>query len=498
MYDLVIRGGTLYDGRGSESQRVDVGIQGRTVTQIGDLGEAPTARVIEAEGAWVLPGFVDLHTHYDLCLDWPELSAHCLRQGITTVVGGNCGLGDPGISALLSHAEQVRLGVNFGVLAPLGPLRSRVVPRAEGRPARGAELAQLEAEVSAALDAGALGVSWGPYHANALMDEGELARAVAVAARRGKPYCVHRRSEGTKGLEATQEAVSLARATGVRLQISHLKAAGRLSWSQFEPVLDCVEAARRDHDVAVDLYPYDASLTYLSAVIPDRLKAAGQLLDVLGSPEGWRDALAGVHRWFEERQGPELIVLLAPALEGLERGVTVAEAASTLGSLDPAETILRLIQADPAGTGGWATYRHMMAPEQVEQILDLGFAAIASDAVPEEGGDGMSQHPRVFATFARALSRVLAKGGSEQGRDLALADVVRRCTRFPAERMNLARGAIGVGEVADVLVIRELNDLASFERPDQYPAGIEHVIVAGKVACAHGELTGEGLGEVLR
>jgi len=492
MLDLLIRGGTLIDGTGAPPRRADVGVRGGRVEATGDLSGAEAREVVAAEGAWVAPGFVDIHTHYDLCLDWEGLSPHCLRQGITTVVGGNCGLGDPDVAAVLGRAARAGLGLHFGVLAPLGPLRSRVVPRSAARPARPDELPLLEAEVGAALDAGALGLSWGPYHANLLAPAAELEVCLRPAAARGKPFVVHRRSEGAGGLEATREALALARATGVRLQVSHLKVAGRANWDHLEPVLSDLEAARRDLDVAVDVYPYDASLTYLSAVVPDALKAAGRLGEHLATRGGRAEARRGVEGWFVERQGADRIVVHEPALPGLGPGGTLADAARALG-VDPAEAALRLIEADPAGTGGWATYLEMMAPRHVAAILDLPWAAVASDAVPDEqgGGLGASTHPRAFATFARAVERA-----SERG-EAALADAVRRATAFPAERLGLDRGVLAPGRPADVVVLREPRDRATHARPDRYPEGVEAVVVAGRVAFAGGEPTGERAGEVL-
>jgi len=494
MSELIVTGGLLFDGSGASPRPADLRLADGRVAAIeppGALAEAAGPR-LDATEAWVAPGIVDIHTHYDLCLAWPGLTEHCLRQGITTVVGGNCGLGDADLAGVLARAEAAALGVHFACLAPLGPLRSRVVPRGAGRAASPAERPRVAAEVARALDAGAAGVSWGPYHANGLMDADELEAAVAVAAARGKPLCVHRRSEGAGGLAATREAIALAQATGARLQISHLKAAGRTHWGEFEPVLECVEAARRGADVGVDLYPYDASLTYLSAVVPDRLKADGGLLAALASGEGRAAAARGVAAWFEARQGPEAIVLLEPSLAAVPPGTTLAEAARRVGAADPVEAALRLIAADPNGTGGWAIYRHMMAPEQVEHLLDLPFAAVASDAVPEEDGLRISAHPRAFATFARFLARAADRGQA------ALADAVRRCTRYPAERLGLDRGRLEVGAVADLVVLRGLTDPASFAEPERYPGGVAAVVTAGEVALRDGALTGAGRGAVLR
>ncbi len=494
MHDLLVRGGLVFDGTGAPPRVADVAIADGRVVAVDALPAGGAAREVDASGAWVVPGFVDIHTHYDLCVDWPGLTDHCLRQGITTVVGGNCGLGEADPGALLERAAQARLGVHLGVLAPFGPIRGQVVPRAEGRPARADEVPLVEAAVAQALDQGALGVSWGPYHGNTLASPDELRAAVRAAAGRGKPFVVHRRSEGVQGLAATREALDLARATGARLHVSHLKAAGRTHWGQFEPVLEALEAARADHDVAVDVYPYDASLTYLSAMLPNELVAAGALLDLLRTREGRGRARAAVTTWFAERQGPEHVVVHEPAVEGLPRGTSLLALARAMGVDDPAEAALRLIEADPRGTGGWTTYKHTMAPEQVEHVLDLPWASIASDAVPEEDGSGLSSstHPRAFSTFARALSRAAPRGHE------ALARAVRQVTSLPASRFDLDRGLLGPGRPADLVVVRDLRDLATHEAPARYPAGVEAVVVAGRLALVDGAPTAERAGAVLR
>ena len=490
--DLILSNARLLDGRGGPIQEVDIGILGPEITSLGALDDAQSRRRIDLAGALVTPGFVDVHTHYDLCLEWSGLSAHCLRQGITSVVGGNCGLGDADVAGVLAQARAAALGVNFGVLAPLGPLRSRVIPREQGRSATPGERSRVAEEIERALAAGALGVSWGPYHANGLMDREEITAALAPAARVGRPWCVHRRREGLGGLEATLEALEIAQTAGVPLQISHLKAAGKLSWGSFEPILECIDQARKTQDLTVDVYPYDASLTYLSAVIPDGLKADGGLLKVLERPIDRAEARRGVEGWFEERMGPEWIVVLEPSLAEVPRGSTLAEAAERL-RVDAVEAALRLIAADPHGTGGWAIYREMMDPAQVEAVLDLPYAAIASDAVPDEDGGAISAHPRAFATFTRALARAQRLG---PGR---LSQAVNQATALPAGRFGLApRGIVAVGAPADLVVLSALQERASYRDPCRYPGGIEYVLVNGVLAIENAEPTGANSGSLLR
>ncbi len=537
MDDLLVRGGRLIDGTGAPARPADLLVRAGRVEAVLDP-EAPgrggaddhasdlDVRVLDARGKLVVPGFVDVHTHYDLCLGWSGLSAHCLRQGITSVVGGNCGLGDADPGRALARAAAARLDVHLGVLAPFGPVRSTVVPRAEGRPARPEERARVAAAVARALDAGALGVSWGPYHANALADPDELAAGLSALGPRGKPFVVHRRSESKDGLRATDEALALARAAGAALQVSHLKAAGRAYWAHLEPVLERLERARRDQDVTADAYPYDASLTYLSVVLPDALTAAGDVHARLAGEAGRAQARAAVQAWFRDRQGPEDLVLHEPADPRVAPGATLAEATRALGLADPVEAVLRLIAADPRGTGGWVTYRNMMSPAQVEQLLDLPWVALASDAVPDDDDDlagvvepgaappgagptlalpgagaeralagargvGRSTHPRAFSTFARALVRARARG------EAALVAAVRQATSLPAARFGLDRGRLVAGAPADLVVLGDLEDRATHAVPDRYPAGIEAVVVGGRLVLAAGEHRPQAAGALL-
>lgn len=496
MFDLVVRGALVLDGSGGPAVREDLAVLGGKIAARGADFPASSARqTLDATGLVLAPGFVDIHTHYDLALGWPALTEHLLRQGITTVVGGNCGIGEADVAAVLGEAERQKLGVHVGLLASLGPLRSLVVERGEGRAATLAEARATAERVAAALDAGALGLSWGPYHANALASREELVEACRPLGSRRKPFVIHRRDEGVRALEATEEAIEIARTAGASLHVSHVKVAGRANWGQFDRLVDRLGRARGELDVTSDVYPYDGSLTYLSAILPQAMKADGKLLERLATAAGLEEARLAAEKWFLDRQPADKIVLVAPAHPGVPRGATLAEAARALEVGDPARAALEVIARDPAGTGGWATYREMMKVEHVEAALELEGCAIASDAVPEDDGRPAA-HPRCYGTFARALARARERGG-ERG----LADAVARATRIPADRMNLAdRGRLDVGASADLVLLDSaaLRDTASYAEPERYPEGIRHVFVRGRHALAAGEPTGARAGEVLR
>jgi N-acyl-D-amino-acid deacylase len=491
--DLIVRGARLFDGSGGAPLEADVGVAGDRITDTGDLSRAEARVVVDGRGLAVAPGFVDIHTHYDLAIDWPGLSDHCVRQGITTVVGGNCGIGDADVRATLERAARARLGLHVAQLAPFGPIRSTVVDRALGRAATSEEGRRTGEAVERALDAGALGLSFGPYHANSLASTEELAAAARALVAHGAPLVVHRRDEGAKALEATDEVLAIARDAGCRLQVSHLKIAGRMNWPRFDDMLRSIERARASGlDVACDVYPYEASLTYLNAILPSALKGDGKLLERLASERGRAEARAAAEKWFVERQPADRIVLITPTHPAVARGSNLVEAAKALG-LEPAEAALTIMANDPKAEGGWAIYRDMMKADHVETALELPDTAIASDSVPEDDGTPTA-HPRCYGTFARALARAAAKG------ELALADAVRRATSLPCERVGLKhRGLVAKGASADLVIFdtTRLRDAASYTDPQRYPEGIVSVIVAGKLALDRGEPTGARAGSVL-
>lgn len=497
MFDRILTGLTIMDGEGAEPFHGDIGIRDGRIAAVGSLSQAECRERIDFQGRIVMPGILDIHTHYDLCLGWSGLGAHCARQGVTAVIGGNCGIGPQDVQGHLDRAETLRLGVRYGILASHGPLRSRVVPRGEGRAASLEERQAIQQEVERALEAGALGLSWGPYHANSLADEAELIKAAEAAKSREKPFVVHRRCEGKDGLAATLEAFRIAEQTGVSVHISHLKIAGRKHWREFEELMKLMESGARRMDLGFDVYPYEGSLTYLAAMVPTAFKSDGRLLERLADP-GQRDAIKdGIQGWFKDRQGPENVLVFARHIE--ERDGAEAQNLTSLtermGLSDPAECAAQIIERDPEGNGGWAAYRFMMNDEHVRELCGRDDAIIASDAVPEIDGMAEDTHPRAYGTFARVLSQA-AKVSTA-----ALSQAVKKMTSSAADRYGLKDlGRIQKGKKADLVVIdpEQLEDCARYEEPSVYPKGIESVLLGGDFVLRDGVVLETNQGEVLR
>ncbi|MDF1664257.1 MAG: amidohydrolase family protein [Planctomycetota bacterium] len=497
MFDRILTGLTIMDGLGSEPFQGDIGIRDGHIAAVGSLGDAECKDRLDAQGKVVMPGIIDIHTHYDLCLGWDGLGAHCAKQGVTTVIGGNCGIGPEDVGAHLDAAEKLKLGLRYGILASHGPIRSRVVPRVEGRAASKDETLLIYREVERALEQGALGLSWGPYHSNSLADEAELLSVTKAAKNAGKPFVVHRRCEGKDGLEATREAFRLAEQTGVRVHISHLKIAGRKHWQKFEELMTLMESGARRLDLGFDVYPYEGSLTYLAAMIPSIYKSDGRLLERLADPAERAAIIHGIHGWFADRQGPDDILVFARHIE--ERSGSgaqnLASLAEEMGVQDPAECAAQIIERDPEGNGGWAAYRYMMNESHVQELCGRSDAIIASDAVPEVDGMAEDTHPRAYGTFARVLSQASKKSLPE------FSQAVKKMTSSAANRYGLQKlGRIEKGCQADLVILdlNELQDCARYEEPSVYPKGIDSVFLGGEFVFKDGQGLTTIQGQVLR
>jgi len=523
-FDVLIRGGTVLDGSGGEPVRADVGVCGESIALIGASTRAKAERVIEATGLAVTPGFIDIHAHGDLYpLLCPEAPAR-LHDGVTTEVLGNCGESPfPQSAAMLAERAEsserhgiavdwatlddfarrhdaARCGINRACLVGHGNIRQAVVGEAD-RAATEPELAAMRAEAEHALDAGAFGLSSGLYYTPGMFARpGELEALAAPVAARGGLYAAHIRNEGDALEEAVEEFARVARATGVRLQLSHVKASGRANWPKAGRVIGRLTALRAEGiDIACDRYPYVASSTSLQSQLPGWAREGGRtrlleriadpatrgrLLDALAAdfptPESWRELLIADATCDEWRRA-----------EGRSLGDLAAQ-----GGKDPAELLLDILTASKGRT---SIVHFTMCEENLRKWLSLPFTAIGSDSCSRsiEGPTAAGKpHPRSYGTFARVLGRYVREQGL-----LSLPEAVRRMTGLPASRLGLKRrGVLRPGAAADITVFdpATIADRATYETPQQYSAGVRFVLVNGALAIADGALTSARAGRFLR
>jgi len=526
VFDVLIRGGEVYDGLGGPPRRADVALQGDRIEAVEALSAAPARIQIDARGLAVAPGFIDTHTHSDLACflgdRHRDLAAADARQGVTTEIAGNCGFspfptvrerrGDlgrlldllfgpvpVGWSDLSGYRQQVQRAGLCANLAPLvghGSLRAAVMGFAN-RPPTPEELGTMSRLVREAFEQGAFGLSSGLVYAPgvyAATDElVELCRAVR---RHARPYTSHIRGEGAMVAESVGEALRIGREAGVPVQISHHKVTGKANWGRTEETLGLIDqAVRRGADVMLDVYPYTAGSTMLAAILPPWVHEDGveamlaRLRDPAARLRLKRELEGGLAGWENKQQaaGWEGILIAQCTCRPETEGKPILELARATGK-EPADYVFDLLlEAD----GRVLAILHMMAEADVQRVLAYGRTMIGSDGIPLPG----KPHPRWAGSFTRVLGHY-----RRDVRLLDLAEAIRKMTALPAQRFSLRdRGVLAPGKAADLVVFdpAEIADRATYEEPLQPPAGVREVLVNGVAVVRGGQLTGAKPGRVL-
>lgn len=505
-HDLIIRGGTVFDGTGSEGRVLDVAIAGDRIISLAPRIDAKGREEIDARGLAVAPGFVDIHSHGDgNTLEDPRVES-VVRQGITTMVVGADGASradgsaDKSFASMLAAIDKLKPGPNVASMLGLGTVRETVIGDID-RPATADELKRMIAMVDSALNDGACGASSGlEYTPGAFASRDELTALSRPLAGRRLPYATHMRNEDDRLVEAIEESIAVARGAGCALQISHLKTQGPRNWAKLQQIFVLIEAARAARtDVMFDRYPYVAYATGLTNLFPvwsrdggiDRFLArvndpatAGKIRqETLAKVEligGWDNVqLSGV-KAVEDRDA-----------EGKRLG-----AYSSAHGMDPYEAATGLLMRSKGDVGmlGYA-----MSEENLEKILAHPLGMVCSDG----GGfaiDGPtrrgSPHPRGAGSFPRVLARYV-----RERKAMTLPQAIRKMTSLPASRVRLAdRGRIALGMAADIVIFNPstVADRATFDAPFQYPTGINVVVVNGVVALRDGQRASAGSGRALR
>lgn len=522
LFDLVLKGGTLVDGMGGKPVVGDLAILGDRIAAVDPWayeprsGSRPRPRleelarlVVDVSGKVVTPGFVDLHSHSDwTLLDCPTADSR-IRQGITTEITGNCGSSaapetkdgvERDVASWFRELEAKRIAVNVALLVGQGTLRLRAFGSGDGW-AGTEKTALMIAELERAMDAGAIGLSTGlEYVPGIFTPVNELEDLARVVARRGGLYASHMRNEESQILAAVDEAVGIARTTGVRTQMSHFKICGRPFWPMQDEALAKLTAARMAGlDVAADVYPYTAYSTGLSILLPPWAREGGSeaMLARLADPARRAQIRDAVLAYVANEPGDfDLIVISSVGKEGRADAVgrSVAKIAAADG-VDPAETLFRLLESskDDVSYVGFA-----MSDENVAKVIAHPLVGFGSDgyALRAEDADADRPHPRSYGAAARVLAHYC-----RDKKTLDLETAVRKLTAFPADRAGLAdRGRLLPGCFADVVVfdLARLADTATYDEPKRYPTGIERVFVNGVAVVENGALTGERAGRVLR
>ena len=518
-FDLAINNARIIDGTGAPARRGAVGIRGGRIAAVSDT-DLQAAAVLNAGGQVLAPGFIDLHSHADFTLGTDPQALTQISQGVTTLLTGNCGSSPfplKDVDALKSAASflepvlpwdwqdasgfagslaAARPAVNTALQVGHSALRLAVIGDEQRAPKPG-ELEQMQDLLREAAAQGVKGYSTGLIYAPCSYASTEEVTALAqTAADCGMLYSTHMRNETDHLLEAVAEAIAVARATGVRLEISHIKAMGPRNHGKVAEALQLMADARAEGlDVMADVYPYTASSTTLNSRLPDwSLDGGGPaLLARLADPDERRRISTALAQRFEGEIDPAGIVL-ASMPQGKYSpwiGHPLTDVASAAG-LSPEDAALDVLAEHRATV---AIVNHAMADADVEAALRDPFVSVASDGwIMTESGAG-TPHPRSFGTFTRVLGRYVRELGT-----ISLEEAVRKMTSLPAGRAGLTdRGTIGVGKVADLTVFdpETVADHSTYSEPWQLSTGITHVVVGGETVWADGAATGVRAGRVL-
>jgi len=499
-YDLAIIGGIVVDGTGNPWFLADVGVKGERIISIGVIPEIEAYKVIGGEGLVVSPGFIDIHTHSDRgLLDNPRAENY-LYQGVTTVIGGNCGGSPYPIGEHLEKLLRKGISLNFATLIGHNTIRREVMGMKDAPPTT-EELEEMKRMVGQGMKEGALGLSTGlKYVPGAYSATEEVIELAKVVARYHGIYATHMREEGLGVVEAVKEALLIGEKAGLPVQISHHKVVSADLWGASQETLRLIEEARsRGVEVTIDQYPYPATSTGLTVLFPPWSLVGGddEIKKRLNHPETRQKIKESItYNIVHDRGGSDIgnITITSFSADRSLEGKNLAEIAHLRG-LEPTPLNGAEIVIDMQLKGGGDAIYHCLNDEDIVRIMRYGGAMVGSDGGITTFGQGVV-HPRNYGTFPRVLGYYV-----REKRILILEDAIRKMTSLPAQTLRLFnRGVLRAGAYADITVFdpQMVIDKATWESPHQYSEGITYVIVNGKVVISRGKHTGALPGYVLR
>ncbi|MCM3080633.1 N-acyl-D-amino-acid deacylase family protein [Brevibacillus invocatus] len=501
---ILLRNCRIYDGTGNTWFAGDIAIDHDRIAGVGNVTGFRADEDINVQGNAVAPGFIDIHTHSDNAAFVPHLSKGKIMQGVTTEVIGNCGMSAYPINPEKIHylkqyvsslfgslewnwtslSEFADFSTSLGMVTNLIPLIGHGAVRIaamgfDNRPPTADEMVHMKQLVQDMMDQGAFGLSSGLiYPPGVYCSTEELVELCKVVQKNKGIYATHMRNESNLVYESVEEAIAIGRDSNIPVQISHHKAAGRINWGKPRKTLPLIREARSSGiDVDLDLYPYTAGSTLLSATLPPWCHEGGtqEMLRRLKDPDMRNrisvDIKNGIPGWenLSQNAGWDQVFIASVQQNRELEGKSIDEIAKMRGQ-DPTSTLLDIL-IEENGVATMIVF--LMSEDDVRYIMHQPETMIGSDGIPDPG----KTHPRFFGTFARVLGHY-----TREEKVLHLEDAIRKMTSFPAKKLGLKdRGIIREGAYADLVVFdpKVVQDIATYDSPSETAAGFSYVFVNG-------------------
>lgn len=489
--DLVLKGGTIYDGGGRAAFVGDVAITGDRITYVGGSARIRARQIIDARGLIVAPGFIDMHTHADISAAEPAKRRldTWLAQGVTTIVTGNDGFGDFDIAAQTRALDAQPIGPNMASYVGFGPVRTAVLGEGDIAP-NAVQLAQMQALVTKGMCDGALGLSAGLFYAPQKFAKTDEVIAVArEAAKRGGIYDTHQRDESSYDiglLASVDEALRIGREAGMPVHFAHLKALGVDVQGQAPAVIARIEAAQAaGQQITADQYPYTAGSTGLTAALLPPWAQDGGLVAIKAriADPAQRDRLrADMRENLRRRGGAGALLLINSGRPWTGKRL---DAVAAEWNVDPIDAALRLVRDDPDSI---QVVSFVMIESDIEAIMRQPWVVT--------GSDGSAGHPRISGTFPRKYAHYVV-----ERKTISLATFIRQSTGRSADILKLDhRGYLRPGWYADVVMFdpRTYSPRSDYDRPNELAVGVKTLLINGQAVIVDGRLNDRLPGRVLR
>jgi N-acyl-D-amino-acid deacylase len=497
--DILIKNGKILDGTGNSWHYGDIAVQGGKIVAMGKLSKWSASKTLDASGLIVAPGFIDVHTHIEGDERRQPTADNFIYDGVTSVVTGNCGGSQVNLAKYFSMLDSLKTSINVASLIGHNDVRKAVMGSVSRDPNE-EEMKKMEAIVEQAMKDGAVGLSTGLiYIPGTYSKTDEVVRLAKAASKYNGVYASHMRDEGDSVTQAIEEAIHIGREAKMPVEISHFKLSGQQNWGRSKITVPMIIKAREEGlDVTIDQYPYTASSTSLSTLLPDWVLADGQdsIKARLARPEVRKEVVDYMLRRLKKRKLKNFSypVVASFRADSTLNGKSIEQVNLIKGkkhkAKEEAETIIEMMEQ-----GGAGMVFHGMGDEDVKAIMRYPFNMFASDASIRVYGSG-NPHPRGYGTNARVLSKYV-----RDEKVITLEEAVRRMTSLPAQKFQLKdRGLLREGYAADIVIFDEqkVQDMSTYDQPHQYTTGFKYVLVNGQLTVDEGKHNGTRAGSTLR